>query len=226
MKMTNPLGALFARSPFGPLQEHMRVVERCVAELPALLAAVEAGDLDAARARKADVFRLEHEADELKNSIRSALPSTLFLPVARRDLLDLLSSQDAVADAAQDAAGLLGTGRLRVAPAMAEPLRTFVDEVVDVAARARGLVEQLDELVEVGFRGREADKLLDMIDDVSARESVTDTQGSELVDLLFDHEEAMGPLSVVFWYELIHMLGHIADEAENVGDRLRLFVAR
>lgn len=226
MKMTNPLANLFARSPFGPLQDHMRIVERCVGELPALLDSVEAGDGGAARARRAEVFRLEHEADEVKNSIRSALPSTLFLPVARRDLLDLLATQDAVADAAQDAAGLLGMGKLRFVPAMAAPLRAFLLEVVEVVGHARALVEQLDELVEVGFRGKEAEKLLVMIDEVSVRESVTDAQGAELVDLLFDHEDDVGPLSVVFWYELIRMLGRVADEAENVGDRLRLLVAR
>lgn len=226
MKTTNPLAKLFARSPFGPLQEHMRTVDRCVQELPPLLAALTKGDLAAAGAHKDEVFRLENEADELKNSIRSALPSTLFLPVSRRDLLDLLSSQDAVADAAQDAAGLLAMGKLRVFPALVAPLEAFCAEVVDVAGRARALIEQLDELVEVGFRGKEADKLLAMIDDVSVRESITDRQGSELVRTLFEHEDEIGPLSVVFWYELIHMLGHVADEAENVGDRLRLLIAR
>lgn len=226
MKTTNPLAALFARSPFGPLQEHMRIVERCAQELPPLIEALSRSDTATASARKADVFRLEHEADEAKNSIRSALPSTLFMPVARGDLLDLLSSQDAIADAAQDAAGLLAVGKLRFVPALSEPLAAFVAEIVEVVAKARELVERLDELVEVGFRGKEAESLLQMIDEVSRRESVTDTMGSELVALLFDHEADMGPLSVVFWYESIQALGRIADEAENVGDRLRLLIAR
>lgn len=226
MKTTNPLAALFARSPFGPLQKHMRIVDQCVMELPPLVQALVDGDRDGVIARKESVFRLEGEADDVKNSIRSALPSTLFMPVARRDLLDLLSSQDKVADAAQDAAGLLAMGKLRFVPALGAPLRDFCTEVTAVASKARELVERLDELVEVGFRGREADELLEMIDEVSRRESVTDTLGSQLVELLFDHESDIGPLSVVFWYEGIQAIGRVADESENVGDRLRLLIAR
>lgn len=226
MKTTNPLAALFARSPFGPLQEHMRIVERCVLQVPPLIEALGRGDAEAAVIHKAEVFRLEHEADEAKNAIRSALPSTLFMPVARADLLNLLSSQDSIADAAQDAAGLLAVGKLRFVDALTDPLLEFGREVTAVASKARVLVERLDELVEVGFRGKEADELLAMIDEVSCHESVTDTMGSELVALLFDHEAHMGPLSVVFWYESLQALGRIADEAENVGDRLRLLVAR
>lgn len=223
---THPLTALFARSPFRPLQEHMRIVEECALELRPLTDALVAGEKDAVHRHKSEVFRLEQEADEVKNSIRSALPSTLFMPVARRDLLDLLSSQDAVADAAQDAAGLLAIPKLRLVPVLAEPLRAFVHEVVDVASAARTMIEQLDELVEVGFRGRHVDGVLEMIDEVSRRESLTDSMGSEVVALLFEHEDEMGPLSVVFWYEAIQTLGRVADESENVGDRLRLLVAR
>jgi predicted phosphate transport protein (TIGR00153 family) len=225
MKTTNPLFRLFAKSPFGPMQEHMRVVEACVQELVPLLGALADDDLDTVRAHKATVFELERKADDLKQSIRSALPSALLMPVARRDLLDLLASQDAVADAAQDAAGLLAMGRLRVFPALDEPLREYCDQVVATVGQARVLTDRLDELLEVGFRGREVDQLLEGIDAVSAAESVTDEQGVALVQILFEHEDEMGPLSVVFWYELVRTLGHVADEAENVGDRLRLLVA-
>ena len=221
MKTTNPLFRLFAKSPFGPMQEHMRVVEACVQELVPLLGALADDDLDTVRAHKATVFELENQADEMKQSIRSALPSALFMPVARRDLLDLLASQDAVADAAQEAAGLLALGRLAVTPALDRPLREFCDQVVATVGQARALTDRLDELLEVGFRGKEVEQLLEGIDAVSAAESVADAQGVALVQILFEHESEMGPLSVVFWYEL----GRVADEAENVGDRLRLLVA-
>jgi predicted phosphate transport protein (TIGR00153 family) len=226
MKMTSPIAKLFGKSPFGPIQEHMRVVERCAAELPPLLAALTNDDLDTVRGHRDAISALEHEADEMKNGIRSGLPATLLLPVARRDLLALLATQDAIADAAQDAAGLLALGRLRVTPAIASPIDELCRSVVEVVSQARGLVDQLDELLELGFRGREADRLLERIGEVSAQESRTDQLGSDLVRLLFDHEDEMGPLSVVFWYEIVRTLGRVADEAENVGDRLRLLIAR
>jgi uncharacterized protein Yka (UPF0111/DUF47 family) len=41
-----------------------------------------------------------------------------------------------------------------------------------------------------------------------------------------DQEADVGVLPIVFWYQLIRSLGNVADEAENVGDRLRLLLAR
>ena len=40
MKSTNPMAALFGKSPFKPIQEHMRIVTDCVGEVPALFEGV------------------------------------------------------------------------------------------------------------------------------------------------------------------------------------------
>ena len=61
---------------------------------------------------------------------------------------------------------------------------------------------------------------------LSAIESETDALGIELTRLLYENEEGMSPGTFTLWYELIHRLGDIADYAEDVGDRLRLLVAR
>ena len=62
--------------------------------------------------------------------------------------------------------------------------------------------------------------------DLGAIETDTDDQGIELTRALFAAEDEMKPLDVVFWYELIQRIGDIADFAEDVGDRLRLLIAR
>jgi hypothetical protein len=36
----------------------------------------------------------------------------------------------------------------------------------------------------------------------------------------------MDPVSVMFWYQLIDLLGSISDQAENVADRLLLFISK
>jgi uncharacterized protein len=226
MKTTNPLAALFGKSPFGPMQEHMRTVERCALELPPLFEALRAGDRAAVLARKDTIFACEHEADELKNRIRSGLPATFLMPVGRRDLLDLLGRQDAIADAAQDVAGLVAVGQLPVPDAMDPQIMPFVQRVVDAVQMSRSAIDALDELVETGFRGREAENVLTIVDAVDRIETETDTLGMELVRTLVDQEAGMGALAIVFWYQLIRSLGDVADEAENVGDRLRLLLAR
>jgi len=226
MKTTNPLANLFGKSPFGPIQRHMRVVEQCALELPPLFEALRTGNAGALLARKDEIFRLEHEADELKNTIRSSLPNTFLMPVGRRDLLDLLSTQDSIAGAAQDVASILALGKLKVPAAMDGQIMPFVNRVVDTVRKCRSAVDALDELLETGFRGRDAEKVLDIAREIDGIESETDTMGMDLVRVLVDHEADMGVLSVVFWYQLIRSIGNIADEAENVGDRLRLLLAR
>jgi len=43
---------------------------------------------------------------------------------------------------------------------------------------------------------------------------------------LLSHEDDMKPVSVIFWRDLIRMIGEIADYSEKVGNRLRLLLAR
>ncbi len=57
MKSTNPMAALFGKSPFKPIQEHMRIVTECVAEVPALFQALMDGDQAKLEAQKNRHFR-------------------------------------------------------------------------------------------------------------------------------------------------------------------------
>ena len=43
---------------------------------------------------------------------------------------------------------------------------------------------------------------------------------------LFENEKGMNPVSVMFWYQLIDQLGSISDQAENIADRLLLFISK
>jgi predicted phosphate transport protein (TIGR00153 family) len=226
MRSTNPIGALFAKSPFKPIQAHMRVVKECVAEVPGLFQALIDANQEELEARKNAIFDKEHEADELKNELRTRLPKSLLMPVDRRDLLSVLGMQDSIADTAQDIAGLLVERDMEVHPDMKEPLVKFVQRCVDTCNEAAAIIEELDELVEMGFRGREAGRVEDMVAKLNTIEDETDEMGMALTRTLFAKEDDMKPVSVMFWYQLIQWIGDLADYSEKVGDRLRLLIAR
>ena len=225
MKTTNPIAALFGHSPFKPVQEHMRLVLDCVAEVPGLFDALIAGDQEALGKAKEAIFAKEQAADDLENQLRVHLPRGLFMAVDRRDLLELLEMQDSMADAAQDIAGLLLERNMEVEADMAEPLREFVARCVETARQAGGIVDELDELVETGFRGREASRVEEMANALNQIEDETDRLGMNLARQLFANEDRMKPVSVMFWYQIFQWIGDIADYAEKVGDRLRLMIA-
>ena len=226
MKTTNPMAALFGKSPFKPIQAHMRVVMACVSEVPALFQALVDGDQAKLEAQKNLIFEKEQAADEIKNQLRGQLPKSLLMPVDRRDLLDVLAMQDSIADTAQDIAGLLMERKMDVPEGMSQPLMAMVTRCVDTCNQADKIIEELDELVEIGFRGREASKVEDMVDALNKIEDETDEMGMQLARSLFAQEDKMSPVSVMFWYQMIQWIGDLADYAEKVGDRLRLLLAR
>jgi predicted phosphate transport protein (TIGR00153 family) len=226
MKTTNPLASLLRRSPFKPIQEHMRTVKLCADEVPGLFEALLGGDDQALNAAKERIFTREQEADDIRNSLREHLPKSLFTPVDRRDLLDLMEMQDCIANVAQDIAGLLVERRMEVLEPMRDPLMELVKHCVATVAHLTKIAEQLDELVETGFGGNEADRVEEMIVELNRKEDETDRLGIALSKTLFDNEDQLKPLTVVFWYRLIEWIGDLADYAEKAGDRMRLLIAR
>lgn len=226
MKPVNPLASLMRNSPFKPMQQHMRAVKQCADEVPALFDALTAGDMEAVKASASRVIAHEQAADEIKNTLRGHLPKSLFMPVDRRDLLELLEVQDAIAGKARDIAGLLVQRDMEVTEAMRAPLLELVNQCVAAVTQASLVIEELDELVEMGFGGREAAQVGEMIDQLNQLESHTDELGMALTRTLFEHEAEMQAVSVMLWYRLVEWIGDIADNAEKVGDRLRLMIAR
>jgi predicted phosphate transport protein (TIGR00153 family) len=226
MRTTNPIASLLGRSPFKPMQAHMRIVAECIAHVPALFEALIAGDQAEVVKVKDLIFAKEQEADDLEHELRASLPKSLFLPVDRRDLLDLLNMQDCMANTAQDIAGLMIERDMTVPEGMAEPLRELVQRCVDACDLATKIIEEMDELIEAGFGGREAASVLDMVEQLSAIEDETDEMGVKLTQILFAQEDEMKPVSVMFWYQMIQWIGDMADYAEKAGDRMRLLIAR
>ncbi|HHH37970.1 MAG TPA: TIGR00153 family protein [Sedimenticola sp.] len=226
MRTTNPIASLLGSSPFKPLQAHMRIVRECVAEVPGLFDALIAGDQEKVAEHKKQIFAKEQEADDLENNLREHLPKSLFMPVDRRDLLDLLDTQDSIADTAQDIAGMMMERDMAVPDGMADPLKALVQRCVDTCNHAATIIEELDELIETGFRGREASKVDEMVQELGRIEDETDEMGMALARTLFSKEDEMSAVSVIFWYQMIQWIGDLADFAEKVGDRMRLMIAR
>ena len=101
MKTTSPFANLLRQSPFKPVQQHMRVVYRCVEKIPALFDAMIKKDQEQIDALAVAIGELESEADSIKNEFRIHMPKRVLFAVARRDLLALIQQQDIIADTAE-----------------------------------------------------------------------------------------------------------------------------
>lgn len=222
----NPFVSLFGRSPIGPMQQHFAKAHECASNLVPFFEAVMAQDWAQVEATQQEMARLENEADKLKKKVRMHLPKSLFLPVPRSDLLDLLSVQDKVANRAKDIAGLM-LGRQMSIPASLQPLMLmYVRRCVDASAQALKALNELDELLETGFGGREATLVESMVGEIEEIEADTDRMQIEVRRALYALEKDLPPVDVIFLYQVIEWLGDVADRAERVGNRLEQLLAR
>ena len=226
MVVKNPLMQLFGQSPFKPMQEHVRIAIECANEVPTLFEAVRAGDKGAVELSREKIYALENKADEIKNELRTHLPKSMFMPVDRRDLLEILDLQDSIADTAQDIAGMMVARPMSLPNAVFEALMDLTKQCVSVCNHLGQVMKSLDELLETGFRGPESEKVMFMLDQLNEEETKTDIQAIKVMRLLFECEDEIGAVSTIMWDRVIHWIGDLANFAERAGNRHRLLLAQ
>ncbi|MAD91923.1 MAG: TIGR00153 family protein [Gammaproteobacteria bacterium] len=223
--MANVLANIFGSSPVKPLEQHINIVYNCAKQLSGFFKASIEGDWDQANIFRDEIRKLEHNADDLKKQIRLNLPKSLFMPVPREDLLELLLVQDNIANRTKDVSGLVIGRRLIVPPKIADKFLEFVDRNIQAAKQARKSVRELDELFTAGFRGAEVDLAAGLIEELDQIETETDDKQAELRASLFKIEKSLDPIDAIFMYQVIELTGEIADMAERVGRRLELLLS-
>ena len=223
--MANVLANIFGVSPVRPLEEHINIAFRCAKQLRGFFAAATKGDWDTAAEVRSEIEKLEHSADDLKKKIRLGLPKSLFMPVPREDLLELLLVQDKIANRTKDVSGLVLGRKMQIPAPIAEQFLEFVDRNIDAAKQARKSVRELDELFTAGFRGAEVDLVIALIEELDRIETDTDDKQAALRGALFEIEKTLDPIDAVFMYQVIELTGEIADMAERVGRRLELLLS-
>lgn len=220
------LSNLFGRSPIKPLQEHMALAVKSSTELIGFFEAVITDDWTRASAIQQQVVRYENEADEIKKHLRLHLPKSLFLPVPRTDLLELLTMQDRLANRAKDITGIIMGRRMNIPLSMKTQMTEFVSISVAAAEQALTAINELDQLLETGFSGRELAMVENLIKELDEREEKADQLEIGVRTSLFALEAQLPPVDVMFLYNIIDWVGDIANRAHDVGGRLQLLLAR
>lgn len=223
--MSNVFSNIFGTSPVGPMEKHIAVAHKCANQLVGFFKAAVAGNWDEAQQYRQKIEDLENEADDLKKEIRLNLPKSFFMPVPREDLLKLLLVQDMIANRARDVSGVVMGRQLQVPEPIAADFLVFVERCTDATRQARKSVRELDELYTTGFRGAEAKLVEDMIEVLDDIETETDGLEADLRAKFFAIEKDYNPVDVMFLYQVISLIGEIADMAERVGRRLELLLS-
>ena len=226
MANSNYFSRIFGNSPVSPLQKHIEKVVLCVEELIPYFDAVIKNDWGKAEKIQNNLAELENDADEIKNLLRMQLPSSLFMPVDRRDVLDVLQLQDKIANKAKDIAGLVLGRKMSLPESICNTYIEFLNRCVDATRQTQNAINELDELVAAGFRGNEVNRVKKMIEELHVIEDETDKIQIKLRAELYKIEKDLPPVDVMFIYKIIEWTGDLADNAQSTGNRLQLMIAK
>lgn len=226
MPTTIDFSKLFGKSPFKPLKKHMKIANECAMHMPSAVEAFFNGDKETLKEVKYSIFQLEDDADKILEEMQSRLPKSMFLPVDRGDLLEVMEAQELIADRTQDIIGLMIDLPMDVPEELQTPIIRLTNRVTDAVDGAYQIIKGLENLVETGFKGPHVDKTQSLIHDVIKIETDADTIGIDIAHALFAHAKAMDPVSVVFLYQLINWIDDLADYSEKLAIRTRLLLAR
>lgn len=214
--------SLFGRSPFALLQSHMDSVALCVHRLPELFEALEKKDYIRLEQLAVEISKLEHDADLIKNDIRNHLPKSLFLPIDRSNLLEVLSLQDHIADKVEDIAVILSLKPLELFSSFKEDFRLFLNKNIETFDKTRLIIKELHELVESSFGGIEAEKVRAMVDEVAFKEHEADLIQQQLLKSFFKAENELNFITFHQWQKLFECLASISNLSENLAFRIRM----
>ena len=226
MSSSNYFSRIFGNSPVSPLQKHIEKVVLCVEELIPYFDAVIKNDWGKAEKIQNNLAALENDAYEIKNLLRMQLPSSLFMPMDRRDVLDVLQLQDKIANKAKDIAGLVLGRKMSLPESICNTYIEFLNRCVDATRQTQNAINELDELVAAGFRGNEVTRVKKMIEELHVIEDETDKIQIKLRAELYKIEKDLPPVDVMFIYKIIEWTGDLADNAQSTGNRLQLMLAK
>ena len=118
-------------------------------------------------------------------------------------------------------------GRHLVVPEIMQPaFRQFLFRSLDSCRQVRKVLGELDELLETGFRGRERRFVNEMILELDKIEDDTDQLQVSLRRTLFGLEANLNPIDVMFLYKCIERVSILADQAQRIGSRIELMLAK
>ncbi len=204
----------------------MDKVRACVGQIKPLFDALENKDYDSVQKVSELIVKLEHEADMIKDDIRTHMRQSMFLPVDKKDFMHLLSAQDDIADAIEDLAVLLRIKNLDTPDEIKPLLKDLVSHIVNTAHMGCDLISELEALLEASFGGAEAEKVERATQELGAAEWEADRKQFLLAKKLFALGNDLGPADLLLWNEVIKKLGAVADKTEQIGKTLRIFLSQ
>ncbi len=220
--MRSTIARLFGKSPFFPLQSHMKKVSSCIKKLTEIFDGIEKKSPQELEKLVRELSKLEHEADLTKNDIRNHLPKSLFLPIDRSQFLEILSLQDKIADQAEDIGHLLTLYPMEQFGELCHHFYELFEKNMQAFWDVRRVIKELHDLIESSFGGIEAEKVKTIIERTSYCEYEADKMKHKFMKEFFKKAQDF-PTPVFYLYiRLIEEINQVSHVSERLANRVRM----
>lgn len=222
--MLTTIARLFGKSPFFPLQSHMKKVSSCIKKLTEIFENLKTKSPQELEKLVHELSKLEHEADLTKNDIRNHLPKSLFLPIDRSQFLEILSIQDSISDQAEDIGNLLILYPMEELGELCDHFCELFEKNVQAFWDARNIIKELHDLLETSFGGIEAEKVKTIIERTSYVEYEADKLKHKLMKEFFKTAKNVSTPVFYLYIRLIEEINHISHISEKLANRIRMIL--
>ncbi|AEH45157.1 phosphate uptake regulator, PhoU [Thermodesulfatator indicus DSM 15286] len=208
---------------FDLLEEHARLVIRCVNMLPKALEVFFQKNLEACHKIYTDLVQIEREADSLKKNIRGHLPHGIILPVDKFELFMYLKEQDAIADAAEEILKWLTFKEYEVSEDISFQLVLLTKHNIETTELLIPLLEYAKAYLSLEDTiARE--KAKEVIRNIRSREHESDEIATTLKREIFNIEQ--DAVSILHLLRVTELICQLSGRAENAGDLMRAMLAK
>ena len=208
------------RSILRGLQDHLAAVRECVVAYQKLVAACAARDSRTTEALRL-VFDLEAKADSMQRELSQKIAEGAFFGGVREDILNLINTDDSIADAAKDASRLLVIGQdddpAYVTVLIGEHMTRFQSSLLAAVDALAAMIDLLQE---------DKKSVLAAIRAIEECEERADAEKDHLLRAVFDMRNTLDAVSIIQLRDFLLASDDIADRSENAGDVLVVLVAK
>ena len=172
-------------------------------------------DMEAIKRNFCEVHKAESLADDIRGEIEIVMYSKALFPESRGDILGLLETMDRVPNQAESAVRMAMNQRITIPREFCPSVLQLVDVCRRCGSAMIDAVEKLFEDYTI------ATVAVGKIDEL---ESEADRIESKLIEGIFAGD--MDGFDKILLRDLVKHIAQIPDRAENVGDRIRVIVAK
>jgi len=174
------------------------------------------GKKDAFLKKADEIAEVEHRGDSLRRSIEEQLYLKTLIPESRGDVLDLFENMDALLDRFKGAIWRFEIERIEIDPKFHDDFKELVNYVVEAS-------EAIVQSARAFFKDTKA--VADHLHKVSFWETEADKVSTRLQRKIFRQED-MRLSHRMQLREFVRHVDKIADRAEDVADKLNIFVIK